>query len=92
MESILKSKWFEVLLGVVVLVVLVAAGYFIWVNYARPVATLPTPTPLTKEEASKADLGSQLYEKSQNPISDKLPDTVTTVPNPIQDIYKNPFQ
>lgn len=92
METLSKAKILEIALGIVVLGALATAGYFAWQRYGKPIATVPTPVPLTQEEASKADLGSGLLEKAQNPIQNKLPETVAPVPNPIQDIYKNPFQ
>lgn len=93
MESLLKSKVFGVVLGIAAVSVFAAAGYFAWRSYESAKVTSTAPvTPLTEEEASRADLGSSLLEKAQNPIQDKLPETVAPVPNPIQDIYKNPFQ
>lgn len=94
MESLLKSKAFGVVLGIAAVSVFAVAGYFAWQSYqsAKVTPAAAPVTPLTKEEASKADLGSGLLEKAQNPIQDKLPEAVAPVPNPIQDIYKNPFQ
>ena len=92
METVSKSKALEIALGLIVLAGLATAGYFALQKYGQPVATVPTPTSLTKEQAAQADLGTQLYEKSQNPVQDKLPSTVAPVPNPIENIYKNPFQ
>ncbi|MBI2033664.1 MAG: hypothetical protein HYT13_01045 [Candidatus Liptonbacteria bacterium] len=40
--------------------------------------------------ANSQSLGSELYEKSKNPIGDKLPEA-NPVPNPIEGVYKNPF-
>lgn len=90
----MQNKVVAIALGVVVLIVLGVLSFLVWQNYVTQVApttTAPT-TPLTEEEAGKADLGSELYEKATNPISEKLPETVAPVPNPVQDIYKNPFE
>ena len=46
----------------------------------------------TVKEPTAKDLGTQLYQKSTNPLENKLPATVAPVPNPIQGVYKNPFQ
>ena len=53
-------------------------------KHSSPSAAIP---------AASADnsLGGQLYQKSQNPLSDKL-QTQTPVANPINDAYKNPFE
>ena len=37
------------------------------------------------------DLGASIYKQSNNPLSNKLPETVAPVANPLEDIYKNPF-
>ncbi len=75
--------------------VVVAAGlvvYFI-VQPGKPAAPSPSPTPPPPAAAvPEGDLGSTIYSKTQNPIEDKLPDTVAPVPNPLQNVYKNPFQ
>lgn len=36
-------------------------------------------------------LGDSLYNKSNNPIENKLPEA-TSVTNPLDDAYKNPFE
>jgi hypothetical protein len=54
-----------------------------------PVSTVPTE-PLPIEAAAPESLGGALYDKAANPLSDKLP-TETTVTNPIDSAYKNPF-
>lgn len=49
-------------------------------------------SPLVEKITPASTLGGQIYEQANNPIQDKLPDTVAPVANPIQDAYKNPFE
>ncbi len=78
------------IIAVAALVVLAAGAYW----YFMP----PAPSPSVGQDGGSitspqdADLGSSLYEKSSNPVQDKLPGSVAPVTNPIEDIYKNPFQ
>lgn len=48
-------------------------------------------TTIATSSAGK-DLGTDLYEKANNPIAKKLPETATPVANPIEGMYKNPFE
>lgn len=48
----------------------------------------PAPTPVT--EPATESLGGALYNKATNPLPDTLP-APTTVTNPIDSAYKNPF-
>lgn len=48
------------------------------------------PPPAVLPEAN--DLGAQLYNQAQDPIAGKLPDTIAPVTNPLDGIYKNPFE
>ena len=84
------------LVGIVV--VLVVAGVLYW-YYTNKVNVSPPNVSVSQHAAPQppvaapqvADLGSTIYEQSQNPTQDKLPATVSPVPNPIENIYKNPF-
>lgn len=84
MNSSVEKK---ALIVVVVAVVLAIAGFFYWKNFY---------TPPPKEEAApaeeSADLGSELYRQVTNPVEGQLPETTAPVPNPLQNIYKNPFE
>lgn len=73
-------------MAVAVAVILTVAGFFYWKNYYAP----PTEEAPTAEQST--DLGSEVYRKATNPVSDKLPETTAPTPNPLQNIYKNPFQ
>ncbi len=61
---------------------------------AAPAPAASTPgasaAPTAAPAANSESLGNQLYEKSKNPIGDKLPET-NPVPNPLDGVYKNPF-
>ncbi len=85
MES--KTK---ILIAVAVLIVI--AGGFYW-YFLSPKRTMPLPNiAQPTAPASQNDLGTELYEKVTNPITDKLPDTLSPVSNPLEGIYKNPFE
>ena len=63
--------------------------------YTPPVASPTNATPTQKthlDQAASVDLGTEIYQKSNNPVADKLPDSVAPVPNPAADAYKNPFE
>lgn len=83
-----------------VLVVVVAAGIYFTtykdelfpdMSYVAPQEVQYVPPPVTQVNGTN-DLGATLYQKSANPLSDKLPGTVAPVANPLQGVYKNPFQ
>ncbi|MCP6720220.1 MAG: hypothetical protein KJI72_02805 [Patescibacteria group bacterium] len=78
------------LIIVIVVVILVIAAVIYWYLVLRGPATPPvveTPT----AEITSPDLGSELFERSSNPVSGQLPDTIAPVPNPLEGIYENPF-
>ncbi|MBI4087631.1 MAG: hypothetical protein HY434_02260 [Candidatus Liptonbacteria bacterium] len=74
-------------LVVLIVVVAVVAGALYWYFVMNKGAFV------APEEAAPAPqtLGGDIYEKSQNPIQDKVP-TLDPVANPVQGLYKNPFQ
>ena len=88
-----NSKIKLIVLAVLV-VLLIAAGAWYWLQ--RKAAPAVTYTP----EKVAGGLGSNIFEKSQNPIVDKLPETNpfgrTGVnffeANPLKALYKNPFE
>lgn len=78
-----KKMW--VLIAVSVLILGgIAYAYFAWPkkeeNVSAPVAD------------DKTNLGTEIYGQVENPINDKLPETVTPVPNPLEGAYQNPFE
>ncbi len=72
-----------ILVGIVIALI---AGGLVWYlkYYEKPVSA--------DNIAPAATLGGQIYEQANNPIQDKLPNTVAPVSNPIENTYKNPFQ
>lgn len=79
----------------VVVIILTAAGYFIWKKYKAQPAAPAAP------KIEESGLGSQLYEEIKSP-TENIPETnpfeAKTNPfeeaktNPFKDIYKNPFE
>ena len=72
----------------IAIVVLIGIG--VWYFQMKNASEIPGAIP--REEAS---LGAQLFEESANPVKENLPETnpfeqVNT--NPIDKIYKNPFE
>ncbi len=83
-----RSNTKSMVLTIVVVIIILAALFF-WYNGARRTASR-TSTALTPVHTQ--DLGSKIYVQANNPIQDKLPSTVSPVPNPADTLYKNPFQ
>lgn len=78
-----KSKPF-ILVAVVVAIVIVAAGFWYWSQKSPEVSEIPTETPAGAEV--KDGLGAEVFKKSNNPLSNELPET-----NPFQ-VDTNPFK
>ncbi len=76
----------KALVVIVVAVILAVAGFFYWKNSYTPPAKEAAPA------EKNADLGSELYRQANNPVENKLPETAAPAPNPLQNIYKNPFE
>lgn len=84
-----KSKLNPLVIGVIILVLLLV-GAGIWYWRSKKIAVPPT------------GLGSQLFERAQNPLQNKLPETnpfqaetnpfSDTETNPLKSIIKNPFK
>lgn len=70
----------------IIVAALIVGGLFWYAKYYKKAA------PAGVQITPATTLGGQLYNQANNPIQNKLPDTVTPVPNPIQGTYKNPFQ
>ena len=64
----------------VIAVILAVAGFFYWKNYYTP------PVEEAAETEKSTDLGSELYREANNPIEGELPG------NPLEGVYKNPFE
>lgn len=86
-----KSKLPFIITIIVVVLVAVTVYWYLMLREptvapAAPVVELPAA-----ESITSPDLGSELFEKSSNPLSGQLPETVAPVPNPLEGIYENPF-
>ena len=88
------------LIIIAAVVIAVVLGLFIWYyQSSRPtsppfptVRTEPTPTVPPTAEVPKS-LGSEIYEKSNNPVAGKLPESNPVGnANPLEGAYNNPFQ
>ena len=77
----------KILIVVVVAVILAIAGFFYWKNYYTPPP--PKETAGTEEDTA---LGSELYRQATNPVEGALPESAAPAPNPLKNIYKNPFE
>ena len=79
---------------IAVLVLIILGIGFVLFQPLPPAPKTPPPalTTTAPPPATGNDLGSELYQKAANPIGDKLPTTIAPVPNPIQSVYKNPFE
>lgn len=96
-----KEKY---IISIIIFILAVAVAYLAWyVNESSqtppalpeqpilaPVAKQVIPPPASPEE--QASLGGGIYEQTQNPVKDKIPEQVVPVANPIDGAYKNPFQ
>ena len=78
----------------IIVLIFLAAGLVFWKiqidkkNYRPEVFSPKTETP-------PESLGSELYEKTQNPVQDAVPETnpfKETGSNPLEESYKNPFE
>ncbi len=74
-------------MSAVVLVVVLASGLGIWYWQTR------TGEPEEKISTEGA-FGAEVFERSQNPVSEALPQTNPFEKNinPLKDVYQNPFQ
>lgn len=73
-----KKRFFIVLLVVLVLILVAGVGFWLWKG---------------KTTFKTSNIGEKIYEKTQNPLKDKLPETNPfDKANPFKGIYKNPFE
>jgi len=82
--------------SIIVVVAVAAAGFWYWQNKkSAPTSTISAPEEVFTQEKVTGGLGANIVEKSQNPISDKLPETnpfEKVEINPFKSIYTNPFE
>lgn len=84
-----------IVLLVGLLIIIVLALVYMNIESRRETAPLPDAIPVAVSDVTAAapeeSLGGEIYQKTQNPLEDKLPQQ-TSVANPIGDAYKNPFE
>lgn len=84
----MNSKQLYIGIGIAVVVFIGAGVWYFQIRKAAP----EIPGAIPREDAS---LGAQLFEKAANPVKGKLPETnpfEAAETNPIDTIYKNPFE
>lgn len=84
-----KQKTIFVGIFIAVVVLIVVLVFVLSFSQSR----VPVPAPQTAEDAAPQSLGSELFEKTNNPLSGKL-EAVNPAGNvnPIQNLYPNPFE
>ena len=97
MEDIPRPSFFKsrkLILGFIIFLVALGASAAYWFYFRSEEAIAPQEpvSSAVSDESEDAALGETLYEQTQNPIGDKLPETVAPVANPVEDLYKNPFE
>ncbi|MBI2018195.1 hypothetical protein HYS96_00645 [Candidatus Daviesbacteria bacterium] len=72
---------------ILVIVLLLAAG-IVYLLISKGIIKNPL-----QKSPPNSSLGTQIFEKTQNPLQDKIPETNPfTKVNPFKGVYKNPFQ
>ncbi|MEK7193699.1 MAG: hypothetical protein AAB652_02820 [Patescibacteria group bacterium] len=83
-----------IIVAVIIVLVVLTAWYFLQKQSATqaPLFDGANQAPSSTPDASQS-LGGELYQKSSNPIGDKLPATNNPIKdaNPIEGLYQNPF-
>lgn len=97
-----KSKPSPIFIGIIVTTLILLGGAFwYWQSKRAFIESKPKTDSQTSAVKKSAELGAQIFEKTQNPTKDKFPEsnpfTVDTNPfsvktNPFKDAYKNPFK
>ena len=76
----------NIVLILLILILVLAGGAFFLVSKGI------VKNPLQKSSPNSS-LGTQIFEKTQNPIQDKIPQTNPfSKVNPFKGVYKNPFE
>ncbi|MBI2010812.1 MAG: hypothetical protein HYS89_01070 [Candidatus Colwellbacteria bacterium] len=88
------SPWVKnfLIIGLGLSVLLIALGG-IWYWKSRKVEE-STPAVTEEEDEASATLGAEIFEKSENPIKDEVPETnpFEAETNPFEGAYQNPFE
>lgn len=70
-----------------IIIILIVAGAVFFLVFKGVIKN-----PLQKSSPN-SNLGSQIFEKTQNPLEEKLPETNPFAKiNPFKGVYKNPFE
>lgn len=78
---------------IVVVAIVIAAGIWFWATHRFSSSGVQQAVNSTSTNATTTSLGSQIYAKEANPLNSvSASATSPSVPNPVQGIYKNPFQ
>lgn len=77
------------MVAIVFALLVVAAG--VWFFMSRADRTGGGVDTKTVPEAT-GGFGATLYDQSTNPVQDKIPESSAPTPNPLEAIYKNPFE
>lgn len=91
-ESRVKQSDLNLVLVITAITIILMAALGV-AYYVINDGVLPNDThaPVRSHATPVTSLGADLYQKAQDPVSDKLPDTPSASANPINDAYKNPF-
>lgn len=78
---------------IVIIVACIAAAALLYWYFSMRITPTPSSSGNLAAPATSAPqtLGSAIYQGATNPIQDKIPD-VNPVTNPVQGLYKNPFE
>lgn len=81
-----KAVW------ILVVAILIATGIWFWANHYFSLPSATRGNTSQNQATSTTSFGAQIYAKESNPINNVSTATSPTVPNPVQGLYKNPFQ
>lgn len=94
------NSGFSYIIVIAIIAAAAAIGLVLYLNYFKapspqnvpPAAqNPPAESPAFGASAASSSLGATIYEQANNPLQNKLPKAVP-VANPLQGVYKNPFQ
>ena len=83
-----QPKVHPAVIGGVILLIIIIGALWYWQSRKTTVVEFPASVPVRVPTVEKTgrNVGAAIFEKTQNPIKDKLPET-----NPLKRIIKNPF-
>lgn len=77
--------------GLIIVVILLAVAVVWYFKSFRAGSNPPLANQTPSTSSTVQNLGAQVYQKANNPLNG-LSTTSSTVPNPIQNLYQNPFR